>query len=361
MNRPYSPGPESPSVHPVQPSIQLGLTNNNNNHSVLDNTDPQKLELLEAIMKGMPAHQDSNPTSTTQAYSNIQPVYPPILSQGSQNEHSSSQHSNSSGIRFSQGDDIVILSQSQNSINTSHDVTPAPSNTSFKSTRKRKYSDSDTPGSPSQSYTTPKSRASGSAPPISSYFQSLKIQKQQDPPSSPSIQSSPTFTLSVNEFVQTDLGLDGLKELEELRTKNSELSQSLAHSNHLLESREREFAVLQGRIDKCYVVMKELLLEKCRREKEQAMARSLANRIRLGTFSTERQGAHFVETWVEGSAFQELNKKSNNLVCQKEELEKQKKLLTKKKSASIVKTTKMSSDTEFQIPNRPLIDLDEVN
>ena len=63
---------------------------------------------------------------------------------------------------------------------------------------------------------------------------------------------------------------------------------------------------------------------------------------------------------MEGSAFQELNKKSSNLICQKEELEKHKKLLAKKKSAAISKTAKTNSDSEFQTPNRPHIDLDEV-
>ncbi|KAI6657244.1 hypothetical protein LOD99_11148 [Oopsacas minuta] len=103
-------------------------------------------------------------------------------------------------------------------------------NTSLKSTRKRKYSYSDAPESPSQPYTTPKSRASGSAP-TSSYYPSLKVQKLQDPPSSSSIQH-PTFTPSANQFVQTDLGLDGFKEHEELRTIDSELSHHwILHTN----------------------------------------------------------------------------------------------------------------------------------
>ena len=63
---------------------------------------------------------------------------------------------------------------------------------------------------------------------------------------------------------------------------------------------------------------------------------------------------------MEGSAFQEINKKTHNLVIQKEELERQKKLLAKKKSASITKTPKTSSDSEFQTPHRPHIDIDEV-
>ena len=191
------------------------------------------------------------------------------------------------------GDDVVVLLQSQGSLNASHDVTPNPGNPNFRSTRKRKYSDTDPPLSPSQPHTTPKSRASGSAP-ISSYFQSLKIQKQTDQSKSPSIASSPASPHSINQSVQTELGLDTVRELEELRSKNAELVLSVTHANHLLETRDREIAVLQGRVDRCYVVMKELLLEKCRREKEQAMSRSLTNRIKLGTFSTERQGAHFV-------------------------------------------------------------------
>ena len=97
-----SPGPESPQGDPLSPPSQLGLTNNNNNNSVLDNTDPKKLELLEAIMRGIPTPQhDTNPS--TQIYSLVQQC-PSQMSQSSQNEHSMSQHSNSSGInKSSQG------------------------------------------------------------------------------------------------------------------------------------------------------------------------------------------------------------------------------------------------------------------
>ena len=98
-----SPGPGIPQVDPLTPPLQMGLiNNNNNNNSVLDNTDPKKLELLEAIMRRDPTpQQDSNPA--TQTYSLVQ-TYPAQLSQSSQNEQSMSQHSNSSGMnKSSQG------------------------------------------------------------------------------------------------------------------------------------------------------------------------------------------------------------------------------------------------------------------
>lgn len=47
-----------------------------------------------------------------------------------------------------------------------------------------------------------------------------------------------------------------------------------------------------------------------------------------------REGTQFVETWTDGFAFQELTQQQSAIVQQKEELEKQRKLLTKRKTAS---------------------------
>ena len=58
--------------------------------------------------------------------------------------------------------------------------------------------------------------------------------------------------------------------------------------------------------------------------------------MRLGaTVSFEtRQGAQFVETWVDGFAFRELTQQQEAIIQQKEELEKQRKLLTKRRGTS---------------------------
>ena len=44
-----------------------------------------------------------------------------------------------------------------------------------------------------------------------------------------------------------------------------------------------------------------------------------------------RQGAHFVDTWIDGFAFQELSQEQTGISVQKEELEKQRKLLLARK------------------------------
>ena len=41
-------------------------------------------------------------------------------------------------------------------------------------------------------------------------------------------------------------------------------------------------------------------------EKKEARIKSMENRLRLGQFTTQRQGAQFVEQWVDGYAFTNL-------------------------------------------------------
>ena len=49
---------------------------------------------------------------------------------------------------------------------------------------------------------------------------------------------------------------------------------------------------------------------------------------------TYRQGAQFVEVWVEGSKYKELSASQERLSVQREELEKQRKILNKRKPPS---------------------------
>ena len=59
---------------------------------------------------------------------------------------------------------------------------------------------------------------------------------------------------------------------------------------------------------KCLSVNKKLLIEKSTLEKKQARQKCMENRLRLGQFVTQRQGATFVENWVDGSAFNDIMK-----------------------------------------------------
>jgi len=61
----------------------------------------------------------------------------------------------------------------------------------------------------------------------------------------------------------------------------------------------------------------------------------MQNRLRLGQFVTQRQGASFVENWNDGHAFTELMKKQEQIAAEREEIERQRKLLAKKKPNNI--------------------------
>ena len=57
----------------------------------------------------------------------------------------------------------------------------------------------------------------------------------------------------------------------------------------------------------------------------------MENRLRLGQFVTQRQGATFVENWVDGFAFNDIIKQQELMNHAKEELDKERKLLAKKR------------------------------
>ena len=51
-----------------------------------------------------------------------------------------------------------------------------------------------------------------------------------------------------------------------------------------------------------------LFLLQSKLEKKTTRQKSMGNRLRLGQFVTQRQGATFVENWVDGWAFTDLMK-----------------------------------------------------
>jgi hypothetical protein len=53
--------------------------------------------------------------------------------------------------------------------------------------------------------------------------------------------------------------------------------------------------------------------------------------FRLGQFVTQRVGATFQENWTDGYAFQELSKRQEEIAVEREEIDKRKKLLAKRK------------------------------
>merc|ERR1712141_227352 len=112
--------------------------------------------------------------------------------------------------------------------------------------------------------------------------------------------------------------------IDELQRMNDEMSRHLTGRNKDLESSKNT-------ITKCLTVVKELLIEKSRIERKDARAKCMQNRLRLGQFVTQRVGATFQENWTDGYAFQELSKRQEEIANEREEIDKKKKLLAKRK------------------------------
>lgn len=90
----------------------------------------------------------------------------------------------------------------------------------------------------------------------------------------------------------------------------------------------------KSHINKCIDVVKKLLKEKSNIEKKEARQKCMQNRLRLGQFVTQRVGATFQENWTDGYAFQELARRQEQIATEREEIDKQKKLLLKKRPSN---------------------------
>ncbi|XP_076327521.1 serine/threonine-protein kinase tousled-like 2 isoform X2 [Tachypleus tridentatus] len=167
--------------------------------------------------------------------------------------------------------------------------------------------------------------------------------------------------------VQTDLTNNKIKEvesksamdleirdnrIEELQRTNEELHRQLQAQQKLIEKQKEQ-------LTKCTDVTKQLLIEKSTMEKKQARQKCMQNRLRLGQFVTQRQGATFAENWVDGYAFTELLKKQELITAEREEIERQRKSLGKKKTSTAQQKTKASNGNplllngDFLKPDNP--------
>ncbi|GFO41991.1 serine/threonine-protein kinase tousled-like 2 [Plakobranchus ocellatus] len=159
------------------------------------------------------------------------------------------------------------------------------------------------------------------------------------PLASPSIGTS-----SCSKGVQTDFSMAQLKAMEnqsvsdleqkdtridELIRQNDELKRQCTAQNKLLEKHK-------DNLQKCLEVNKSLLVEKSTLEKKTTRQKCMENRLRLGQFVTQRQGAQFVENWVDGWAFQDLMKQQERITADKDDIDKQRRVLMKRKPASSI-------------------------
>ncbi|XP_062384615.1 serine/threonine-protein kinase tousled-like 1-B [Sardina pilchardus] len=164
--------------------------------------------------------------------------------------------------------------------------------------------------------------------------------------------SSPTSLCSADHMMhpkqlssrsmQTDMTLLKLAALES--NKNQDLEKKEGRIDDLLrancdlrrqiDEQQKLLEKYKERLNKCITMSKKLLIEKSTQEKQSCREKSMQDRLRLGHFTTVRHGASYTEQWTDGYAFQNLVKQQEWVNQQREDIERQRKLLAKRKPPS---------------------------
>ncbi|XP_034716111.1 serine/threonine-protein kinase tousled-like 2 isoform X1 [Etheostoma cragini] len=166
-----------------------------------------------------------------------------------------------------------------------------------------------------------------------------------DSSSCSSVKTAPTHSCS-HKAIQSQLTLLKLTALE--KDKNSDLEKKEGRIDDLLrancdlrrqvDEQQKMLERYKERLNKCVTMSKKLLIEKSKQEKMACRDKSMQDRLRLGHFTTVRHGATFTEQWTDGYAFQNLIKQQERVNSQREDIERQRKLLGKRKPPSMAQT-----------------------
>ncbi|XP_073726794.1 serine/threonine-protein kinase tousled-like 1-B isoform X2 [Misgurnus anguillicaudatus] len=156
--------------------------------------------------------------------------------------------------------------------------------------------------------------------------------------------------------LQTDLTLLKLAALES--NKNLDLEKKEGRIDDLLrancdlrrqiDEQQKLLERFKERLNKCTTMSKKLLIEKSTQEKQSCREKSMQDRLRLGHFTTVRHGASYTEQWTDGYAFQNLVKQQEWINQQREEIERQRKLLAKRKPPSTPSTQSLTPNESKQ-------------
>ncbi|XP_041942243.1 serine/threonine-protein kinase tousled-like 2 isoform X1 [Alosa pseudoharengus] len=173
---------------------------------------------------------------------------------------------------------------------------------------------------------------------------------QQGSPSSTcslSMEVSSSFNRPLlHKACQSELTLEKLTALE--NNKSSDLEKKEGRIDDLLrvncdlrrqiDEQQKMLERYKERLNKCVTMSKKLLIEKSKQEKIACREKSMQDRLRLGHFTTVRHGASFTEQWTDGYAFQNLIKQQERLNSEREDIERQRKQLGKRKPPSMAQT-----------------------
>ncbi|XP_016123637.1 serine/threonine-protein kinase tousled-like 1-B [Sinocyclocheilus grahami] len=165
-------------------------------------------------------------------------------------------------------------------------------------------------------------KSSGRGPKISDYFDFQGGNGSSPVRGLPPVLRSPQNSHSAPGSIETIGHQD-----KPNKNANCDLRRQIDEQQKLLER-------FKERLNKCTTMSKKLLIEKSTQEKQSCREKSMQDRLRLGHFTTVRHGASYTEQWTDGYAFQNLVKQQEWINQQREEIERQRKLLAKRKPPS---------------------------
>lgn len=166
--------------------------------------------------------------------------------------------------------------------------------------------------------------------------------------------------ISIDKEIQTELGMTKLRDLDNRSAAQDSKLESLQRTKDDLDrevqEQRKKINKQKEQLDRCIEVTKQLLIDKSQLEKKAARQRCMQNRLRLGQFVTQRQGASFVENWVDGYAFSELLKKQEAVTHEKEEIDKQRKLLSKRRPSTSNSKPRVVNSLNINSPSTTIQD-----
>lgn len=188
----------------------------------------------------------------------------------------------------------------------------------------------------------------------SSPQQTLPIQIHHNQNNQPQSHSLSVLSM-VSKSVQTDLTLVNMQDRdtdsETTKTKIDDMTRVSDEQKSQISAHLKMIEQQKSHINKCIDVVKKLLKQKSNIEKKEARQKCMQNRLRLGQFVTQRVGATFQENWTDGYAFQELARRQEEITSEREEIDKQKKSLVKKRPINPESNRKRNSSTTAASPS----------
>ncbi|KAI3383308.1 hypothetical protein SNEBB_010498, partial [Seison nebaliae] len=134
-------------------------------------------------------------------------------------------------------------------------------------------------------------------------------------------------------------------EENDLDEKLKEMQRKLQKTEMELKKTTMELNEKNETIMKSVELNQKLLIQHADFLAKQSRRECMENRLRLGQFITQRQGATFCEQWIDGCSFNDIQKRQEQVNKARDELEKEKRSTMKKKQTLTELTKKRTTTT----------------